>query len=1012
MLIDLSDSSIVAFQGSLTPCDTAYTAPTDDAIWVGTPGGLALAVRTGDTAPGTTAQTFTGFFTTFVNDSGDLAINGSIGDFDEGVWMRSAGNLNLLAKSDETAPGAAGRLFTSVHPIGFNELGVATVWGNTGGNFDRLPGIWKGTPGAFESVVNSGDLAPGAAGQYFDQIDFPTSSNSDYTAFWATTTNPDPGLAEGIWKAGPSGIDLVALLGNVAPAADGRVFRAFNGWGLTPNPTVQDEWISGERFDALVVNRAGDVAFTGYIDPLDPVDMYSDAGIWIRNAAGSTSPVALTDDIAPGTAAEPFLYFNHINLNASGQVAFDASLDIADPATDHGIWVGLPGSLNLVVREGDPAPGTAGETFDSLLMGPTLNDSGEIAFFAKLRESGTYGLWAAASDGNLSLIARMGDMLEVKSGDFRTIELIGPIDGGLGGYSWLNRFNGAGQLAFFAYFTDGTSAILLGSPASTLPNQPPLAIAGPDQAIAENNTTVLDGTASNDPDGTILFFSWSLNGVEIGTEPKVTVGPLAVGAHTITLTVTDRSGASASDDMILTVFANLPPVANAGPDQTVDYTQSVTFDGTGSSDPEGEALTYVWNIGCSNGAAAATDTDASGGPAAGMGSCPEIATGPNPTVGSFVVGTSVIVLTVTDIHGAIATDEMILTVTNDPPVANAGPDQTIQTLETTILDGNGSSDAENDIMSYVWSIDGVQIATGASPVVGPFYTGVYTVTLTVRDGRNVTATDTVVLTVLNRAPVANAGLDKTVNHTQTVLITGSGSSDPEGGPLTLVWSVGGVQIATGYNSIVGSFAVGVHTVTLTVTDDRGATATDSMTLTVTNAPPLANAGMDQTANHAQTVTLAGSGSDPEGGVLTYAWSVGGVQIATGANPVVGPFEVGVHTVTLTVTDDHGATATDSMAVTVVNEAPVANAGPDQTVSLKKGKTKTATATLDGSASSDPEGGALSYLWTLDGQTAGTGVVLQVELPAGTHTLTLAVTDDHGAMASDTVVVTAAKGGGA
>jgi PKD repeat protein len=178
---------------------------------------------------------------------------------------------------------------------------------------------------------------------------------------------------------------------------------------------------------------------------------------------------------------------------------------------------------------------------------------------------------------------------------------------------------------------------------------------------------------------------------------------------------------------------------------------------------------------------------------------------------------------------------------------------------------------------------------------------------------------------------------------------------------------------------------------------------------VINESPTAGAGPNQTVNYAQTVTLNGAGSsDPEGGVLAYAWTLNGVQIATGANPAVGPFDIGSHAITLTVTDDHGATATDSMVIYVVNEAPVANAGPDQTVGIRKGKT--ALAILDGTASTDPESGALSYVWTLDGQTIGTEPSIQAALSRGIHTIELTVTDEHGATASDSVIVTVAKGG--
>ena len=907
---DLSDSGVVAFLGSIELCDTGYTAQPDDAIWVGTPGSLALAARTGDPAPGGTAQTFIDLYGAFVNDSGDLAIHASLSSspsiVDDGVWTRSAGILSLLAKTGDTAPGAAGLPFWDIGAGGFNNLGVTTFWASAGDELSSQGGLWSGTPGSLKSLVLSGDPSPGTAGLYFAYIGF-TSAHSDSIAFMAQTTDPDPNLSIGIWTAGPTGVNPVALAGDQAPGTGGRVIRAFYAEpGTTPEQTPVEGELFAYLLDTFVLNEAGDVAFTAYVDPLDPADMYSDAGIWVRNAAG-LGLVALTDEIAPGTASVPFLYFNHVNFNAVGQVAFDASLDIADPASDHGIWAGLPGSLGLIVREGDPAPGTAGETFGSLVMGPSLNDSGEVAFFARLSESGADGVWAAAADGSLSLIAREGDAVQINSGDYRTIQSIEPLVGGLGGYSLFSVFNKAGQLAFTATFTDGTTALLLGSPVSTSPNQSPVANAGPDQTVAENNTILLDGSASNDPDGTILSFVWSLGGVEIATEPKATVGPFGPGIHTVTLTVTDRNGASASDNMILTVEPNIPPVANAGPDQTVTDLQMVTFDGSASSDAESGVLTYVWSIGPT-----------------------EFATGPSPTAGPFLPGVHTVTLAVTDEVGATATDTMILTVVNLPPVADAGPDITLQTMESALLDGSGSSDPEGAPLSYVWSLDGTQISTNAATIVAP-----------------------------------------------------------------------------------GPTDVGVYTITLTVTDNYGATASDEMILTVLNRAPTASAGPDQTVNHAQAVTLDGTVSDdPEGGALGYAWTLNGVQIATGANPVVGPFEIGAHIVTLTVTDDHGATATDSMVITVINEAPVANAGPDQTVSLNKGKNKTATVTLDGSASSDPEGGVLSYLWTLDGQTAGTGAVLQVELPAGVYTFTLTVTDDHGAMASDTVVVTAAKGGGA
>lgn len=112
----------------------------------------------------------------------------------------------------------------------------------------------------------------------------------------------------------------------------------------------------------------------------------------------------------------------------------------------------------------------------------------------------------------------------------------------------------------------------------------------------------------------------------------------------------------------------------------------------------------------------------------------------------------------------------------------------------------------------------------------------------------------------------------------------------------------------------------------------------------------------------------------------------------------------MHTITLTVTDLYGATATDDVVVTVApepNHAPVANAGPDQNVTAIGGSN---TVTLNGTGSSDPDGDALTYAWTENGNAIGTGVSPSITLAPGTHTITLTVTDPYGASSADTVVV--------
>ena len=987
---DLSDTGVVAFTAGPN-----LSSGEDNAIWVGSPGNLTLAVQDGNPAPGRVAQTFYQFGPILVNASGDIWFGATLredgvltsGGSPGGFWAGAPGNLSSLAGPGEPAPGTAGFTFESFGFTGsFDDSGVAAFGAYVGATVgDSLPGLWTGTPGSLELLALSGDPAPDSVDLLFSYFADPVANNAGTRAFLASTTDPNLEYGEGIWMTGSAGVSLLARTGEPAPGAGGRSFISFTS-AYSPEAGGgggASAYLAAEDTAGPVLNRAGDVAFNAYLAPYDPITGIADEGIWSHDAAGLRM-IGMVGDPAPGTPLT-FTDFNHINFNALGQVAFDAALDSADPANDRGIWLGLPDSLGLLVREGDPAPGAVGETFADLVMGPSLNGLGEVAFFSQLNESKALGIWAGKTN-DLALIVHEGEALRVKSGDYRTVYHIMPFEGGPSAHAGKRRFNEAGQTLFYVLFTDGTSGLFLASPVAAGTNQPPIANAGSDQTVPRYQTTVLDGSGSTDPEGTVLSFVWSMSGVEIGTGPRVTVGPLDVGTHSATLTVTDRSGASTSDEIILTVEGNLPPVADAGPDQTANHAQTVTLDGTGSLDPEGLALTYAWSL---DGAL--------------------VGAGPNPSAGPFAVGTYTFTLTVTDDHGATNSDSTTLTVINEPPVADGWVSGFVLTLETTELNGTRSTDPEGGVLSYVWSIAGVQIATGPTPIVGPFDAGVYLITMTVTDSHGASASDELEMTVRNRSPRADSGPEQTVNHVETATLDGTGSDDPEGGPLSYVWTMDGVQIATGPTPTIGPFAVGKYAISLTVTDDHGTSSTAfPMVLTVVNESPIAITGPSQLVNYAQTVILDGARSlDPEGGVLNYAWTLDGTQIATGLSPTVGPFSIGYYVVTLTVTDDHEASASDDMIISVINEPPVADAGPDQTVGIAKGKTTLVT--LDGSASTDPENGALLYIWTLDGEMIGTGPTIQAELARGAHTVVLTVTDEHGASAVDSVVVTVTKG---
>ncbi len=194
-----------------------------------------------------------------------------------------------------------------------------------------------------------------------------------------------------------------------------------------------------------------------------------------------------------------------------------------------------------------------------------------------------------------------------------------------------------------------------GEPGSrAVANQPPTANAGSDQTVTDTDNSgaevvTLDGSGSNDPDGTITNYLWKEGAVTLASSSSPTsMVSLAVGVHTIELTVTDDDGATATDTVVMTVVsgANQPPIADAGPDQTdlVDSDcsgeESVTLDGSGSSDPDGTISNYRWAF---------------------MPGDDLIASGPSASVvASIPVGTHTIRLTVTDNRGDAATDDLIV----------------------------------------------------------------------------------------------------------------------------------------------------------------------------------------------------------------------------------------------------------------------------------------------------------------------------------------------------------------
>jgi len=250
------------------------------------------------------------------------------------------------------------------------------------------------------------------------------------------------------------------------------------------------------------------------------------------------------------------------------------------------------------------------------------------------------------------------------------------------------------------------------------------------------------------------------------------------------LLLTACGGGGGSDTPTTT---NTLPVANAGTDQNITTLTTATLDGSASSDGDGDLITYRWQI-----------TSAPGASSAALSSTTDI----HPQLTPDVDGVYVVALTVNDGKADSIADEVVITANtgNSAPVANAGPDQQVTTNTQVQLDGSGSSDANNDPLSYAWTIDSVPSgssvnALSSAQVSDPVFTldmdGSYVLSLIVNDGQVDSAADsiTIVATSANLIPVAAAGVDANIPIASATQLDGSGSTDADGNIVSYNWSL-------------------------------------------------------------------------------------------------------------------------------------------------------------------------------------------------------------------------------
>lgn len=597
-------------------------------------------------------------------------------------------------------------------------------------------------------------------------------------------------------------------------------------------------------------------------------------------------------------------------------------------------------------------------------------------------------------------------------------------------------------------------------------NRAPVAIAAAPANANEGTTIILDGSASSDVDGDPLTYTWTqLSGTPViissngSNSPQANFVHLIPGLHSIageslqfSLTVSD--GIASSTSAPVTVFVrnvNAAPVADAGHTHTfADTDTGIELHGH-ATDSDGDPLTFSWTqiagpiVALGNANASHTTFDA-----------PAV----SPAQGSVTLTFRLVVSDAIGANDAAAltdstTVDILIRHANRAPVADAGADKIVPEGSIITLDGTGSYDPDNDpIATYAWvqtagtpvtlSNAGTATPSFAAPNVGPDG-AVLTFALTVTDNPNsaflgsalTSAADTITVNVkyVNQPPVVSA-TSPGAKDEGTVVALSATASDPDGNPLAYAWQqVSGPTVTlVNPNSAAPSFVAplvpfggGSVSFKVTVADGFGGEASASCTVEIRNVnnAPVADAGINKSTTEGSSVTLSGAlSSDLDGEALTYAWTqtAGPTVALAGAQSVTPTFtapllNVGgdpnasvTLTFTLTVTDIAGASATDTVDVKVANvdRAPIADAGGN------KNAGEATTVTLSAAASSDPDGDALTYLWT---QTAGPAVTLSgansaapsftapfVGSGGAALQFKLVVTDPYGLTGTDTAAV--------
>ncbi|MGA1842202.1 MAG: putative Ig domain-containing protein [bacterium] len=523
---------------------------------------------------------------------------------------------------------------------------------------------------------------------------------------------------------------------------------------------------------------------------------------------------------------------------------------------------------------------------------------------------------------------------------------------------------------------------------SPRPNQAPVSDPDGPYSGLKGEEIIFDGSGSYDPEGDLsLSYQWNFGDGATSDLQNPTHTYQATGHFIVSLFVTDSRGATGSAETSAQIGEpNREPTADVGGPYTGHAWDIITFNGSDSSDPDNDPLTYTWNFGDST------------PPATGVTADHIFA-----SAGAYHVS-----LTVDDSRGGLDSDaiNVIISPINQPPVAQFTGNNFGNVGEKLSFDASSSYDSDGTITAYDWDFGDGSTTTGA--IVNHAFNnpGYYSVSLSVMD--NDAATDTTTLSVHINAPPLITSTPTTTALEDDLYTYDVNANDMDEDKLSysLVLAPTGMSIdsATGLIQWTPTQThVGNNSVTVEVNDSKGGIATQSFILAVQNVndPPIIITTSLPPGTEDTPYTYGVDANDIDQDPLTYTLTVAptgmSIDSATGLiqwTPI--QVHVGDNNVTVQVSDGNGGFDTQSFIIAVANtnDFPLIISTPPYTALEDSLYTYDANAT-------DEDNDTLTYALSLspNGMTIdnNSGLIQWKPLQAdvGTHNIKITVTDGHG-----------------